>query len=202
MYRRAHVAERGGIGTAKCRRYCSLTRAAAGRYSYKAYMAQSILVFDFGANEEAAQQARHKVEAWKQGFRLGNKMLLKFEREQSASQNDNQPAAAEAEAAQKEPEKAAAGAAKRGKKKAGTKSSAKAAPQSAGEPEKTESPVAANGKVRLLLRLDFSDHEKLSHQRWLDRIPTEEPFKSAPGQTIRAGDPEFPKTAELFESLD
>jgi hypothetical protein len=35
-------------------------------------MAQSIFVFDFGTNEEAAQQARHKVEGWKQGFRLGS----------------------------------------------------------------------------------------------------------------------------------
>jgi hypothetical protein len=58
------------------------------------------------------------------------------------------------------------------------------------------------GRVQLLLRLDFSDHEKLSHQRWLDRIPNEEPFKSAKGETIRTGDPEFPKTAERFEALD
>ena len=43
-------------------------------------MAHSYLVFDFGTDEETAQQARHKIEAWKQGFRLGNKMLLKFER--------------------------------------------------------------------------------------------------------------------------
>jgi hypothetical protein len=168
-------------------------------------MAQSILVFDFGANEDAAQQARHKVEAWKQGFRLGNKMLLKFEREEAAARNENKSATAEAEPAQNEPAGSAADAAKSGKKKAGAKagvkSSAKAA-KSAAEPEKTESPAAANGKVRLLLRLDFSDHEKLSHQRWLDRIPGEEPFKSASGQTIRTGDPEFPKIAELFESLD
>ena len=45
-------------------------------------MAQSILIFDFGTNEEAAQQARHKVDGWKQAFRLGDKMLLKFEREE------------------------------------------------------------------------------------------------------------------------
>jgi hypothetical protein len=169
-------------------------------------MAQSILVFDFGANEGAAQQARHKVEAWKQGFRLGNKMLLKFEREVPAAQNENKPATAEAEPAAKELAKAAAGAAKSGKKKTsaktGAKSIAKAASRSAAEPEKVEPPAAPNGKVRLLLRLDFSDHEKLSHQRWLDRIPAEEPFKSTSSQTIRTGDPEFPKIAELFESLD
>ncbi|MGA9882095.1 MAG: hypothetical protein WBQ34_00075 [Candidatus Acidiferrales bacterium] len=166
-------------------------------------MAQSILVFDFGANEDAAQQAKHKVEAWKQGFRLGNKMLLKFEREESAAE---QPAAEEVEAADDaESPKTAATSPKHGKKKstakAATKSGGKADAKAAEEPEHSETP-ASNGKVRLLLRLDFSDHEKLSHQRWLDRIPTEEPFKSASGETIRVGDPEFAKTAELFEALD
>lgn len=164
-------------------------------------MAQSILVFDFGANEDAAQQAKHKVEAWKQGFRLGNKMLLKFDREENAS--DGPAAVDDAEAA--EPPKAAATAPKGGKKKAGGKtggqSGGKANAKAAAEPEQSETPES-NGKVRLLLRLDFSDHEKLSHQRWLDRIPTEEPFKSASGETIRTGDPEFAKTAERFESLD
>ena len=47
-------------------------------------MAQAILIFDFGTNEEAAQQARHKIEGWKQGFRLGDKMICKFEREELA----------------------------------------------------------------------------------------------------------------------
>jgi hypothetical protein len=162
-------------------------------------MAQSILVFDFGTNEEAAQQARHKVEAWKQGFRLGNKMALKFERDETAT-----PKLEVAEPPAAETTEAIAGAASSGKKKASGKAGGKSnvAGKAAPEPKKEESTAAPNGRVRLLLRLDFSDHEKLSHQRWLDRIPTEEPFKSASGQTIRAGDPEFPKTAELFESLD
>ena len=60
----------------------------------------------------------------------------------------------------------------------------------------------APSRVKLLLRLDFSDHEKLTHQRWLDRIPAEEPFKSAENQTVRANDAEFAKLEELFESLD
>jgi hypothetical protein len=161
-------------------------------------MAQSILVFDFGTNEDAAQQARHKVEAWKQGFRLGDKMLLKFEREQN-------PAAAEPEAGEaavpEEPATPAKGAKKKTAAKGAAKSAAKASAKAA-EQEKAEAPAPSNGKVKLMLRLSFSDHEKLSHQRWLDRIPAEEPFKSASGQTIRTGDPEFPKTAELFESLD
>jgi len=130
-------------------------------------MAHSYLVFDFGNDEETAQQARHKIEAWKQGFRLGNKILLKFERAES----DEKESAARPSATKK-------------------KSSAK--------DDKPDS--AAN--VRVLVRLDFSDHEKLSQQRWLDRIPTEDPFKSVECEIIRQPDAEFEKTAELFESLD
>jgi hypothetical protein len=109
-------------------------------------MAQSYLIFDFGANEQAAQQARHKLEGWKQGFRLGNKIVFKFER---------------------------------------------------------ESPEKKNGgeHIRILILLDFSDHEKLSHHRWMERIPSEEPFKSASSQVHRAGEDEFASTAERFESL-
>ena len=89
-------------------------------------MAQTFLVFDFGANEETAQQARLTLERWKQSFRLDKKLLLKFDREEAAE--------AEAEEAEK-----------------GTK-------------KKAES--AAEGRTFLIVRLDFSDHEKLSHQRW------------------------------------
>jgi len=116
-------------------------------------MAQSFLVFDFGTDESLAQQARHRIEGWKQAFRLGKKLELKFER--------------------KEPEK--------------TKG------------EKTGSD--SSEQIRLIVRLDFSDHERLSHQRWLDRIPAEEPFKSAKSEVIRQGEAEFEKTAELFDTL-
>jgi hypothetical protein len=139
-------------------------------------MAQSILIFDFGTNEEAAQQARHKVEAWKQGFRLGNKILLKFERVET----EPKPAGDADEAKHAH-----------GKKAANKKSSAK-----------DEKDDGASAQVKLLVRLDFSDHEKLSHQRWLDRIPTEEPFKSAKAETLRHNDASFGKAAERFESLD
>jgi hypothetical protein len=130
-------------------------------------MAHSYLVFNFGTDEETAQQARHKIEAWKQGFRLGNKMLLKFERVEPEEQEGTaKPSAA--------------------KKKSSAKS------------EKNNS----NSSIRVLVRLDFSDHEKLSQQRWLDRIPSEDPFKSAECEIIRQPDAEFEQTAELFESLD
>lgn len=153
-----------------------LTHPLAARYTI--LMAHSYLIFDFGSDEEAAQQARHKLEGWKQGFRLGNKLLLKFEREET-------------------PEKSSA------KDGADSKSDSKSAAAKKKSPahEKDEK-SSSSAHVRLLVRLDFSDHEKLSHQRWLDRIPTEEPFKSVEADTIRATDPEFAKTAELFESLD
>ena len=109
-------------------------------------MAQSYLIFDFGANEQTAQQARHRIESWKQAFRLGEKMQLKFERQ--------------------EPKKADGG-----------------------------------EHIRLIVHLDFSDHERLSHQRWLDRIPAEEPFKAAERKVVRSGEAAFEATAELFDSL-
>ncbi len=134
-------------------------------------MAESILTFDFGTNEEGAQQARHKIEGWKQGFRLGGKMVLKFERDQDGASKGQSS-----------------------KKEATAK---KSAGKAEGEDE-----TKSSGRVRLLVRLNFSDHEKLSHQRWLDRIPAEEPFKSVKTETVRTGDPEFPNLAELFDSLD
>lgn len=121
-------------------------------------MAHSYLTFDFGTDEAAAQQARHKIEGWKQAFRLGNKILLKFERQESP-----------------EPD--------------------------GGKSKKKEPETSAADHIRILIRLDFSDHEKLSHQRWLQRIPNEEPFKSAKGEVVRHGEAAFAKTADVFESL-
>jgi hypothetical protein len=135
-------------------------------------MAHDFLIFDFGTNEEVAQQARHKVEGWTQGFRLGKKMLLKFEREAVDVASESEP-----ETDGKKPSAS--------KKKSASKSDA----------------AESSAKVRVLVRLDFSDHEKLSHQRWLDRIPTEEPFKSAKAEIIRQGQPGFAEAAELFDSL-
>lgn len=126
-------------------------------------MSQTILIFDFKNNEESAQQAWHKAESWKKGFRLGNKLQVKFERtleEDSAKE-----------------EKSA-----KSKKKS---------------EDKEES-----SSVRLLLRLAFSDHEKLSYTRWLDRIPTEEPFKEAKQEIHHQNDPGYDKAVELFDSLD
>ncbi|MGB6429674.1 MAG: hypothetical protein WBF06_03755 [Candidatus Acidiferrales bacterium] len=131
-------------------------------------MAQTFLIFDFGTDEEAAQKARHRVEGWKQGFRLDRKMLLRFERDA--------------------PDPSAEG---RSGGKAESKSK-KAA--EASEPE--------NGRVRLLVRLDFSDHEKLSHQRWIDRIPGEDPFAAAKSETVAHDHKDFEATAKRFEALE
>src|SRR5208282_5087702 len=59
------------------------------------------------------------------------------------------------------------------------------------EDEKPDAADSSNPKdahVRLMVRLDFSDHERLSHQRWLDRIPGEENFKAAHPKIVRQGD--------------
>jgi hypothetical protein len=143
-------------------------------HRYRKRMAQSFLVFDFGSDEELAQQARHKVDGWKQGFRLDKKLLLKFDRSEAsdASENDDDEKEAQSE------------------KKGGAKPRRK---------KPAETP--AKEKIQLIIRLDFSDHERLSYQRWLERIPTEAPFKDAHSKVIRQNDAEFAGTAERFESL-
>ena len=65
------------------------------------------------------------------------------------------------------------------------------------EKEEKESP----SHVRIVIQMQFSDHEKLSQQRWVERLNAEEPFKSASPTLIRNGEAEFEKTRELFESL-
>ncbi|MCL6481006.1 MAG: hypothetical protein K6U02_04700 [Firmicutes bacterium] len=109
-------------------------------------MPQSYLIFDFGADEPAGQQARHRIEAWRQAFRLGEKMQWKFERS-STTEHDG--------------------------------------------PE----------QIRLLVRLDFSEHERLSHQRWLERLQTEAPFRNAKLEVVRPGDAALESTAARFDAL-
>ena len=151
-------------------------------------MAHSFLIFDFGGNEEAAQQARHRIEGWKQGFRLDKKIQVKFERtEPDGKQHAEAPS---------ETKKGKATA--KGKGKAAAKSKSQAAETDS----ESKSAASDPSNIRLIVRLDFSDHEKLSHQRWIDRIPTEEPFKDASPRIVRAGEGDFKKTSDLFDSLD
>ena len=43
-------------------------------------MAHIYMLFEFAKDEEKAQQARHKLETWKQAFRLDKKLIYKLER--------------------------------------------------------------------------------------------------------------------------
>ena len=130
--------------------------------------------FDFGKDEEKAQFARHKLETWKQAFRLDKKLLYNFERSADGA------AAAEPVAAKSE------------KPKVKSKSKGKDEPDS----------PKSNETVKLLLRLGFSNHEKLSEQRWVDRIPTEEPFVAASPKVLKPGDADFADTEKQFEELN
>jgi len=145
-------------------------------------MAHTYLLFDFGPDEEKVQQARHKLESWKQAFRLDKKLQYKLEREQSAA-----PAGAEAKSEPAKVDKP---------KTAKTKSKSK--PKSAEAEAESEN----IGPVKLFVRLYFSGHEKLSEQRWIDRIPTEEPFKSASPKTVRESEPGFADVLKQFDTLE
>jgi len=110
------------------------------------------LIFDFGGNEDAAQQARQRIENWQRGFRLGNKLSLQFDRGEETADSGE------------------------GKGKTGEKG------------------------IRMIVRIDFSDHEKLSRQRWLERIPADDLFKSAKVSRVSSGDPAFAETEDKFST--
>jgi hypothetical protein len=153
-------------------------------------MAHTYILFDFGTDEEKAQQARHKLDGWKQAFRLDKRVQYKLDRPESAAV---EPAAkpegeAKPEAVEKSKGKATA--------KSGGKTAGKSSAPAAAKPD-----AAPNGKVGLLVRLYFSSHERLSEQRWVERIPSEEPFKSATPKVIHQNDSEFEETDKQFEAL-
>jgi len=155
-------------------------------------MAHSYIRFDFGADEEKAQQARHKLDGWKQAFRLDKKLQYKLDRPESvAAQTPYRP---EPASSAPPPEKS--------KGKASEKTKGKAASAKSSAPSGERPSPAANGQVSLLVRLYFSSHEKLSEQRWLDRIPSEEPFKSSSPKVVHHSDPEFESTDKQFEALE
>jgi len=154
-------------------------------------MAHSYIRFDFGTDEEKAQQARHKLDGWRQAFHLDKKLQYKVDRPESA-----------AAATAPTPEPATKPAPpEKSKAKSAEKAKGKAASAKSSAPPAEKKPAPPNGKVSLLVRLYFSSHEKLSEQRWLDRIPSEEPFKSATPKIIHHNDPEFDSTDKQFETL-
>jgi hypothetical protein len=157
-------------------------------------MAHIYMTFDFGSDEEKAQQARHKLDGWKQAFRLDKKLLYKFER---ATPEDDGKGDGEAAPVKQEPVKAEKPV-KGGK--AGKSGSAKGKIPKDRE-EKPEAAVAA-GPVKLHLRLAFSGHEKMTEERWLKRIPTEEPFKGAIPEMVKPSDASFAQIEGKFEALE
>ena len=167
-------------------------------------MAHTYIRLDFGTDEEKAQQARHKLDGWRQAFRLDKKLQYKLERPESPAADGG--GAGSSESAAKPVAEKEAKTAQEEKAKSGSKSGSKGKEKAAAKVQPSESeeqkPPAANGKVGLLVRLYFSSHEKLSEQRWIDRIPSEEPFKSASPKVIHSNDAEFEKTDQQFESLD
>ena len=145
-------------------------------------MAQTYMLFDLGSDEEKVQKARHKLESWKQAFRLDKKLQYKLEREQPDTTSE---AAAKVAPAKTEKPKSA-------KAKSKSKSTSKS--------DETEN--ENSGPVKLFVRLYFSGHEKLSEQRWLDRIPAEEPFKSASPKIIKETEPGFADVLKQFDTLE
>lgn len=134
-------------------------------------MAHIYMQFDFGKDEEKAQVARHKLETWKQAFRLDKKLLYKLARTEDG--------AAAVRPAGEKPEKS------KGKGKA----------------KEEPAPAAATENVKLLIRLAFSNHEKLSEQRWVQRIPGEEPFHAAKPEVVKTGDAKFAEMEKQFDEL-
>jgi hypothetical protein len=139
-------------------------------------MAHTYMLFDFGADEDKAQQARHKLEGWKQAYRLDKKLQLKFDRASETQQAEEAPKQESAE-------------------KPKSKSSEKTKNNSANQSE------SKSGSVKLLVRLYFSAHEKLSEQRSLDRILADELFKGSDPKVVRASDKDFPDIDKQFEAL-
>jgi len=151
-------------------------------------MAHIYMHFDFGTDEEKAQEARHKLDVWKQAFRLDKKLQYKLERPEEADTEEEDSASGDAAASAKDPEK--------------PKSKSKAQHRKKAERTEDDSEDNGTGNVSLLIRLYFSSHEKLSEQRWLDRIPTEEPFKSASPKVLRQGEAGFEQALKQFSDLD
>jgi hypothetical protein len=152
-------------------------------------MAHTYMVFEF-PNEEKAQQARHKLEGWKQAFRLDKKLQVKFDRGDEATTEAGEAAA--------EPESE-----HEGKKDAKAKSAAKGAKTAKSKKsEKSEEETADSGPVKLLVRLYFSGHEKITEKQWLDRIPADELFKVAHPNVIHEKDATFDDTLKQFDTLE
>jgi hypothetical protein len=136
-------------------------------------MAHTYMLFDFGTDEEKAQEARHKLDVWKQAFRLDQKLQYKLDRPDDDGDEGEEAGDVE-DVSAKTTEK----------------------------PKDGDAKGDEDGNVSLLVRLYFSTHEKLSEQQWLERIPSEEPFKSASSKIIRKGQAGFDEADKQFGDVD
>jgi hypothetical protein len=156
-------------------------------------MAHTYMVFEF-PNEEKAQQARHKLEGWKQAFRLDKKLQVKFDRGDEAATETTD--AAEATGAEHE-------SAEDHKKGAKAKAPAKSAKATKfKKSDKSDEETTDSGPVKLLVRLYFSGHEKITEKQWLDRIPADELFKVANPYVVNEKDAGFDDTLKQFDTLE
>jgi len=161
-------------------------------------MAHIYMSFDFGTDEEKAQQARHKLEMWKQAFRLDKKMLYKFERtpaDGAAASDLEKDTGLATKSVAALPGTATA---KRETVKAAKSSKAGKSKEKA-EPAKT---APASENIKLHLRLALPAHERITEERFLKKFPAEEPFHTASAQIVRQGQPGFAEADAVFESLD
>jgi len=160
-------------------------------------MAHTYMIFDF-PGEEVAQQARHKLETWKQAFRLDKKLQYKLDRGEEVGGADEESADGEAEQEAEPAAKSAKGAkpgkASKSKGKAGSKSDDESGDES-------DDAVVDSGPVKLLVRLYFSAHEKMSEKRILDKINGEKLFKNASHTVVEEGEAGFAEALAEFDRL-
>src|SRR5258708_24133761 len=112
-------------------------------------MAHSYIRLDFGMDEEKAQQARHKLDGWKQAFRLDKKLQYKLDRPESAAAES--PSKPEPVVNTAPPEKS--------KRRTTGKTKGKTASAKSSAPPAGEQTAALNGTVNHLVRLCFSSQE-------------------------------------------
>jgi hypothetical protein len=74
-------------------------------------------------------------------------------------------------------------------------------PKAKGKSKANGEAAEPKGSVKLLVRLGFSNHEKITGERWVARIPNEPLFKAAHPRIIKPDDKNFADTEQQFEEL-
>jgi len=159
-------------------------------------MAHIYMIFDF-PGEEMAQQARHKLETWKQAFRLDKKLQYKLDRVAA------DPESGEAEPKTTPTEKSGKGAkaAKAGKASKSNGKGGKGGKGGSNSDDESDDEMADTGPVKVLVRLYFSGHEKMSEKRILDKINGDDLFRNAPRTVAEEGKAGFAEALAEFDRL-